>query len=154
MKIRAVLFAATVGFSYVVLAAPVVEDRDIGTVRSFTRTVTVDLDACKSDFRIFTMPLPSSIPAHGECVVLVPTREQVPATAQTVAHIEARETEGQVEVRRLTLHGDGLSYKLRLYDRDGIANWAAAEKRFRQFLDEKVNGGRYETIVTKVVLTR
>lgn len=139
-------------FSLAALAAPLVEDKEVGAVRAFTRTVEAELAACKETFRIYELPMSTS--AQGSCRVVLPLRETIPATVQTAARVEERETDGDTEVRRLTFHGDGRGWALSLYDRGGVPNWEAAEKRFRRFLDDKVNGGRYETIVTKVVLPK
>jgi hypothetical protein len=129
-----------------------VHDRDVGAVRTFVRTVTIDLEACRRAFQVYT--LPSLVAAQGQCRVPVVTGEPVSATVQTSFHAETREVDGEAVVRRLTFSGDGRSYAITYYDRDGIRSWEAALSRIRPFLEAKVGGGRYETLVTKVVLDR
>lgn len=128
-----------------------VEDRDVGDVRAHVRTVTIDLDACEKDYRVYEIPLPGSPTGQGTCRTAVPVAEDIPATPQTEAHAEIREYAGPTEMLRLTFRGDGRSYSLTYFDRNG-AGWAKAEKQFRRLLDDKLGGGRYSTIVTKVVL--
>jgi hypothetical protein len=146
---RSFYLAASLALALPAFAAQVVEDRDVGTVRAFARKVRVDLEACKREFKVYTLPMVVS--AQGTCRVEVVSADRVPATVQTTTHAEQRELDGEAESRRLTFHGDGRAYALAYYDRAGIPNWEAAEKRFRKFLEEKVNGGVYETVVTKVV---
>jgi hypothetical protein len=110
----------------------VVHDRDVGAVRTFVRTVTIDLEACRRAFEVYT--LPSLVAAQGQCRVPVVTGERVPATVQTVFHAETREVDGEADVRRLTFYGDGRSYAITYYDRDGIRSWEAALGRIRPFL--------------------
>ena len=131
--------------------AALVEDRDVGEVRAQVRTVTIDLDACQKDYRVYEMPLPGSPSGQGTCRVAVPVAEVIPATPQTEAHVEIREYAGQLETLRLTFRGDGRAYSLTYFDRTG-AGWGKAEKQFRRLLDDKLGGGRYSTIVTKVIL--